>query len=62
MLEALGQDAQRQGLDLCHCLVPALAIRHDPRQVTNLGQPTAIIFTLELNRELHRISTHRLSI
>ena len=61
MLEALGEDAQRQGLNLRHRLTPALAIRHDTGQVTNLGQPAAVVFLFELDSELHRIRTHKTS-
>jgi hypothetical protein len=49
MLEALGQDAQCEGLSTSDCFVTILAIGKNARQVGYLTDPPPVLFSLQLN-------------
>ena len=53
MLEALGDHAEGERLDASDSLVPVLSIGHDANQRRHFGQPTAIVLSLDFNREGH---------
>ena len=53
MLEALGDDAEGERLDASDSLVPVLTVGHDTRQRRHFGQPTAVVLSLNFNRERH---------
>ena len=53
MFEALGDHAQRQGLHAGDGLVTVGTVAQDARQTGHFGEPTAIIFALDLNRKNH---------
>jgi len=53
MLEALGNDAEGERLDASNRLVSVLTVGHDARQRRHFGQPAAIVFSLDFNRERH---------
>jgi len=61
MLKAIGQDAQRERLNMGNGIVPALAVRHDARQIRDFGQPPAVVFPLDLYLETqgHRYGPFR---
>lgn len=44
MFEHVGQDTQRQRLDLRNSACTRGAVGHDARQAQNLGQPTTVVF------------------
>jgi hypothetical protein len=53
MLEALGDDAEGERLDASDSLVAVLTVGHDASQRGHFGQPTAVVFSLDFNRERH---------
>jgi hypothetical protein len=53
MLQALGNHAEGQRLDAGDGLIPVLTIGHDARQRGYLGEPAAVVFALNFNRERH---------
>jgi hypothetical protein len=53
MLKALGDDAEGERLDASGSLVSILTVGHDARQRRHFGQPTAVVFSLNFNRERH---------
>jgi len=54
MFQALGNHAEGQRLNASDGLVPVLTVRHDARQRGHFGQPTAVDFSLNFNRERHK--------
>ena len=54
MLESLSNHAQRECLDAGDSLAAVRPIRHDAGQAWNLGQPTAIDFGLDFDRQRHQ--------
>ena len=46
MLEAFGNHAQREGLDLSHSLVAVSAIADHARQRRHFCEPAAVVFAL----------------
>lgn len=62
MLEALGEDSQRERLGARDCFITILAVGQDTRQVGNFTDPAPIIFSLEFDRELHRTTGHSLKV
>lgn len=53
MLKTLGDYPQRQCLHARDGLVPVLAVAHDAGQRRYLGEPPAVIFAGDFNRECH---------
>jgi hypothetical protein len=53
MLQALGDYAKCQCLDTRHGFIPVLAVTHDAGKRRHLGQPPAVVFAFELDREGH---------
>ena len=53
MFETLGNHSQRERLHTGDSLVPVLTVGHDAGQGGYLGQPTAIDFAFDFNRERH---------
>jgi hypothetical protein len=53
MLETLGDDTEGERLDASDSLVSVLTVGHDARQRGHFGQPTAVVFSLDFNRERH---------
>ena len=53
MLQALSNHAEGKRLDTSDGLIPVLSIGHDAGQGRDLGQPAAIVFPLNFNRERH---------
>ena len=51
MFETLGDHPEGQRLHMSNGLIPSSAVAKDAGQVSNLGDPTAIVFTVELDRE-----------
>lgn len=53
MLESLSDDAEGERLDASDRLVSVLPVGHDARQRRHFGQPAAVVFSLDFNRERH---------
>ncbi len=53
MLQALSNHSEGKRLDTGNCLVSVLTVGHDTGQGGDLGQPAAIVFPLNFNRERH---------
>jgi hypothetical protein len=53
MLQALSDHAKGERLDTSDGLVPVLTVDHDAGQCGYFGQPTAVDFSLNFNREGH---------
>ncbi|MDB5864357.1 MAG: hypothetical protein JWO70_2163 [Betaproteobacteria bacterium] len=53
VLETFGEHPQGKDLGFCHRLVRSRPLRQDPRQFRHLSQPSAILFALVLDREIH---------
>lgn len=56
MSYAISNCLNSQFLGATDGFLPRVAVSHDARQFENLGDPAAIIFTVQLNRQLHRAS------
>jgi hypothetical protein len=54
MLQAFGDNAEAECLDASDGLDPILTIGHDAWQRGYFGQPTAVVFSLNFNRERHK--------
>jgi hypothetical protein len=54
MIEALGHDAQGEGLNLGLRFVLRGPVGKDAKQIGDLGDPTPVCFALELNLERQR--------
>ena len=54
MVKALSNDAESQRLDAGDGLVAIRSVRHHTRQAGNLGQPTAVDFRFNFDRERHQ--------
>ena len=48
MLQAVCQHAQGQRFDAGNCLLPGCPVNHNPWELRNLGQPTPVLFLLDL--------------
>lgn len=53
MLESLSDDAEGERLNASDRLVSVLPVGHDARQRRHFGQPAAVVFSLDFNRERH---------
>ena len=53
MFQALGNHAEGERLDASDRLVPVLTVGHHAGQPGYFGQPTAVVLSLNLNREGH---------
>jgi hypothetical protein len=53
MFEAFGNHAESEGLHAGDRFIPVLPVGHDAGQGRYFGEPTAIIFALNFNRERH---------
>ncbi len=53
MLESLGEDTERQCLDTRDGFIAVLAVAQDPGKRGHLGEPAAVVFAFELDREGH---------
>ena len=53
MLQPFRNDAERERLYASDGFITILAIGHDARQSGYLGEPTAVVFALNFNRERH---------
>lgn len=51
VLETLGQDPEREGLDAGDGFVPTGGVQHGTRQIGYLSEPPAVILALNLDRE-----------
>lgn len=58
MLEAFGNHAQRESLDLRHSLAAVSAVAEHAWQRGHFCEPATIIFPLELNGEGHNTTLH----
>ena len=56
MLEALGYDPERKGLHPSLGLILRRAVGEHARQIGDLGDPTTVVFALELYLERHATS------
>ena len=56
MLEALGYDTERKGLHPSLRFILRCAVGEYARQVGDLGDPTAVVLSLELHPERHAAS------
>ena len=56
MFEPLSDHTKRERLDAGNGLVPVLTVGHDAGQCGYFGQPTAVVFSLNLNRECHEVN------
>jgi hypothetical protein len=62
LLETLGNYAKGQRLDTSNGLVSVLTVGHDARQRRHFGQPTAVVFSLDFDRERHANDVPRLAV
>ena len=53
MLQALGNHSEGECLHASDSLVPILAINHDAGKGRYLGEPAAVDFSVNFNRERH---------
>ncbi len=53
MFEPLSEHPKRESLDLRHGLRLVGPVAHDPRETGNIGQPAAVLFSLEFDLEGH---------
>lgn len=53
MLESLGNDAQGQGLYQGNGFVAVHSVAQDSGQCWNFGEPAAVLFVLEFDRQSH---------
>lgn len=53
MLEAFSEDAKGQRLNLSDGFIAVLAVAQDAGQSRHAGQPAAVVFTFQLDRESH---------
>ena len=56
MFEPLSDHAKGERLDAGNGLVPVLTVGHDAGQRGDFGQPTAVVFSLNFNRERHEVN------
>jgi hypothetical protein len=56
MPDAVGDDFDRQTLGIADGFLASRAVSHHAGQFQCLGDPTSVIFAIELNREIHRLS------
>ena len=56
MLQAFGDHAEAECLDAGNGLIPVLTVGDDAGQRRYFGQPTAVVFSLNLNRECHEVN------
>jgi hypothetical protein len=56
MLEALGYDTKRKGLHPSLRFILRRAVGEHARQVSDLGDPATVVFSLELHLERHAAS------
>ena len=54
MLQTFGNHAQPKCLYASHGLVPILTVGHNAGQRGDFGEPTAVVFSLNFNRERHK--------
>jgi len=62
MLETLGQDAQCKSLSTSDGFVTILAIGKNARKVGHLTDPPTVLFSLQLNGQLHGVVGHGLKL
>ena len=53
MSDAVGNDLDREAFRIADRFIPSLAITHHTREFENLRDPAAILFAIQLNREIH---------
>ena len=53
MLETFGNHAQGERLYPSDCFVTILTVGHNARQRRHLGEPAAVVFALDFDREGH---------
>ena len=53
MFEAFGDDSERERLNSRDGFVAVRAIAHDAGQAWYFGEPTTVVFAIELNRKCH---------
>jgi hypothetical protein len=58
MLKAFSNHPQSQGLYLGHGLATVGAVAEHTRQCGHLGEPAAVVFLLQLDREGHEFTLH----
>ena len=51
VVQSLGQNAQRKGLDVRDGVIPSGAVAEDAWKLRDLGNPPAILFTLKFHPE-----------
>jgi len=56
MFEPLSDHTKGERLDAGNGLIPVLTVGHDTGQRGYFGQPTAVVFSLDLNRECHEVN------
>ena len=56
MFEPLSDHTKGERLDAGNGLVPVFTVGHDAGQCGYFGQPTAVVFSLNLNRECHEVN------
>ena len=56
MFEPLSDHSKSERLDAGNGLVPVLTVGHDAGQRGDFGQPTAVVFSLNFNRERHEVN------
>ena len=54
MLKAIGQDAKREGLGFCDCLIGRLTIGEHAWKFKHFREPATVAFLFVLNCESHR--------
>ena len=52
-LQPVGQNLQSQGLRTGNRVLLAISVDHNPGEFKYLGDPTAVLFLLDLNRQFH---------
>ena len=53
MFQAIGNDAERQGLYARDGFIAVGPVAHHASQAGHLSEPTAVVFALDLNRKDH---------
>jgi len=53
MFQSLRNHSECQGLHVGHCVIAALPVAHDAREIWHLGNPPAVRFVFDLDREDH---------
>jgi hypothetical protein len=51
--DAVGNDLDREAFRIADRFIPSLAVTHYTREFENLCDPAAILFAIQLNREIH---------